>query len=148
MLNLIIHRPTIAIQVDGGRERLQGEALGFGRHLVYVEHQASVDEVVPRGHPRELGGEAGTHVVRGRLRQAPARAPPVESEPFEPPAHAGLIGVRRVSGEQGFDQRCPGGVGELRRKRARERSEEHTSELQSLAYLVCRLLLEKKKRSW
>src|SRR5687767_15524761 len=30
-------------------------------------------------------------------------------------------------------------VGELR-------SEEHTSELQSLAYLVCRLLLEKKKK--
>src|SRR2546425_9010604 len=27
------------------------------------------------------------------------------------------------------------------------RSEEHTSELQSLAYLVCRLLLEKKKPS-
>src|SRR5205823_13913627 len=27
----------------------------------------------------------------------------------------------------------------------RNRSEEHTSELQSLAYLVCRLLLEKKK---
>src|SRR2546425_6241125 len=29
----------------------------------------------------------------------------------------------------------------------RDRSEEHTSELQSLAYLVCRLLLEKKKQS-
>src|SRR2546425_4720000 len=28
----------------------------------------------------------------------------------------------------------------------RHRSEEHTSELQSLAYLVCRLLLEKKKQ--
>src|SRR3712207_8281022 len=28
----------------------------------------------------------------------------------------------------------------------RERSEEHTSELQSRQYLVCRLLLEKKKR--
>src|SRR2546425_7327754 len=28
----------------------------------------------------------------------------------------------------------------------RNRSEEHTSELQSLAYLVCRLLLEKKNR--
>src|SRR5205823_12191499 len=27
------------------------------------------------------------------------------------------------------------------------RSEEHTSELQSLAYLVCRLLLEKKKQT-
>src|SRR2546425_9405665 len=30
--------------------------------------------------------------------------------------------------------------------RRRARSEEHTSELQSLAYLVCRLLLEKKKK--
>src|SRR3989441_11440512 len=29
---------------------------------------------------------------------------------------------------------------------ASSRSEEHTSELQSLAYLVCRLLLEKKKK--
>src|SRR2546423_3615528 len=28
------------------------------------------------------------------------------------------------------------------------RSEEHTSELQSLAYLVCRLLLEKKKKNY
>src|SRR2546423_15453764 len=33
-----------------------------------------------------------------------------------------------------------------RRRRALTRSEEHTSELQSLAYLVCRLLLEKKKK--
>src|SRR2546425_4220689 len=33
-----------------------------------------------------------------------------------------------------------------RRRHVVQRSEEHTSELQSLAYLVCRLLLEKKKR--
>src|SRR5205823_11137750 len=31
-------------------------------------------------------------------------------------------------------------------QKLRPRSEEHTSELQSLAYLVCRLLLEKKKK--
>src|SRR3712207_7546532 len=31
-------------------------------------------------------------------------------------------------------------------RRARVRSEEHTSELQSRQYLVCRLLLEKKKK--
>src|SRR5437899_5351042 len=31
--------------------------------------------------------------------------------------------------------------------RGRDRSEEHTSELQSLRHLVCRLLLEKKKKS-
>src|SRR3989441_11344432 len=35
---------------------------------------------------------------------------------------------------------------ELERVPAERRSEEHTSELQSLAYLVCRLLLEKKKK--
>src|SRR2546425_6423190 len=34
-----------------------------------------------------------------------------------------------------------------RTRRRFSRSEEHTSELQSLAYLVCRLLLEKKKNS-
>src|SRR5437016_7844997 len=35
---------------------------------------------------------------------------------------------------------------ELTRARIRYRSEEHTSELQSLTNLVCRLLLEKKKK--
>src|SRR3712207_7285962 len=40
--------------------------------------------------------------------------------------------------------------GDVRRSRARNgtaRSEEHTSELQSRQYLVCRLLLEKKKKN-
>src|SRR5262245_63957079 len=35
---------------------------------------------------------------------------------------------------------------ERRRRGQRDRSEEHTSELQSLRHLVCRLLLEKKKK--
>src|SRR2546425_2462677 len=43
------------------------------------------------------------------------------------------------------------GIGDIRRvgrvgSRTLARTEEHTSELQSLAYLVCRLLLEKKKK--
>src|SRR3712207_7233428 len=41
--------------------------------------------------------------------------------------------------------RPPGGVVEVQQ---RERSEEHTSELQSRQYLVCRLLLEKKKTNY
>src|SRR2546425_3130708 len=41
--------------------------------------------------------------------------------------------------ERGRDRR-------VARTPRRHRSEEHTSELQSLAYLVCRLLLEKKKK--
>src|SRR5947209_10040199 len=54
-------------------------------------------------------------------------------------AVAGVAG-----GDHHHDAALPGllrGVGE------RVRSEEHTSELQSRQYLVCRLLLEKKKNS-
>src|SRR2546425_2726527 len=49
--------------------------------------------------------------------------------------HPNIIGIKDSSGNvqgTGDFQSCL-------------RSEEHTSELQSLAYLVCRLLLEKKK---
>src|SRR2546423_5339139 len=48
-----------------------------------------------------------------------------------------------VLGELGRRQVAPPGEGPARGRAGR--SEEHTSELQSLAYLVCRLLLEKKK---
>src|SRR3989442_10919885 len=47
--------------------------------------------------------------------------------------HARIFGLARVSAH-----------GPLQRK-AENRSEEHTSELQSRPHLVCRLLLEKKK---
>src|SRR5205823_14933479 len=42
--------------------------------------------------------------------------------------------------------RCRSNRRSVRIACAARRSEEHTSELQSLAYLVCRLLLEKKKQ--
>src|SRR2546425_7328289 len=60
-----------------------------------------------------------------------------------PARGAGARAARRVlCGADGRRERAgrrPGGGG--------GRSEEHTSELQSLAYLVCRLLLEKKKKN-
>src|SRR3989441_2827007 len=70
--------------------------------------------------------------------------------------HRHAIGarLRRRRREQldlaGLGVEPPHPVGILRREpqdsnRVGRRSEEHTSELQSLAYLVCRLLLEKKK---
>src|SRR2546425_6888689 len=68
-------------------------------------------------------------------------------------------GVRWNGGGTGGGHRIATGQGGRRRagiprpprrhppeRRADNRSEEHTSELQSLAYLVCRLLLEKKKK--
>src|SRR2546425_6220355 len=61
-------------------------------------------------------------------------------------AHAEGIVVeemkRRRWGEEELGRRAKGDAGKLAMA---ARSEEHTSELQSLAYLVCRLLLEKKK---
>src|SRR3989441_8426850 len=53
---------------------------------------------------------------------------------------SGLVGCVyvEVRGDNGY-------LGLLGVEPKRQRSEEHTSELQSLAYLVCRLLLEKKK---
>src|SRR2546425_5114569 len=45
-------------------------------------------------------------------------------------------------------QRLPRAAPPPSRRPRPSRSEEHTSELQSLAYLVCRLLLEKKKRPY
>src|SRR2546425_13289042 len=65
-----------------------------------------------------------------------------------------LIGAltRRGAGHRGACRNPAGPVAPVRRRlreaaerERRQRSEEHTSELQSLAYLVCRLLLEKKK---
>src|ERR1035441_10916773 len=46
--------------------------------------------------------------------------------------------------QENHDEDEPGR--KLRQARAFERSEEHTSELQSLRHLVCRLLLEKKNK--
>src|SRR5207302_10258761 len=55
---------------------------------------------------------------------------------------------RQRAGEaRGYTDIDGRGVASLRHdERARERSEEHTSELQSRENLVCRLLLEKKKK--
>src|SRR2546425_8016172 len=94
---------------------------------------AGITDIAPTPPPApEPGGRTRTDSpspYRGRRRGARAlrRARGPRLPPRLPP------GGRRRAG--------PGvHAGHLRR------SEEHTSELQSLAYLVCRLLLEKKKK--
>src|SRR3712207_7181423 len=70
----------------------------------------------------------------------------------EQPAEVDLDGV---AAQQVTSVRARGRIPPIDRKRQRDggrpvllqRSEEHTSELQSRQYLVCRLLLEKKKTS-
>src|SRR2546422_8495756 len=53
---------------------------------------------------------------------------------------------RRAAALRHQDQVDPEGLEPLRLRDDRGRSEEHTSELQSRLHLVCRLLLEKKKK--
>src|SRR2546425_8542212 len=62
-----------------------------------------------------------------------------------------LDAQHRIPAHDGGERRAVLGVGEIGGgldpvRTVAVRSEEHTSELQSLAYLVCRLLLEKKKK--
>src|SRR2546426_8210734 len=60
-----------------------------------------------------------------------------ESEPGVPVPHGGI----------GFECMRNAGVRGIRVHQRSSRSEEHTSELQSPCNLVCRLLLEKKKKN-
>src|SRR3712207_7854170 len=70
----------------------------------------------------------------------------VEVDEVDVAGHLAQAGVRggRGTGPGGQAQR---GVGLARAADVEDRSEEHTSELQSRQYLVCRLLLEKKKKT-
>src|SRR2546425_9495318 len=77
----------------------------------------------------EHDGPLADHVLEAQIARLVRRLEPVAVDVVDGDA-AGLVVVHQ-------------GVGGARRQRLR--SEEHTSELQSLAYLVCRLLLEKKK---
>src|SRR2546425_1291958 len=78
--------------------------------------------------------------VQGKIHRAAARA----DRGGEPQRHP----RRRVRLREVGPPRDLQGAGAHGARDARpgRRSEEHTSELQSLAYLVCRLLLEKKKK--
>src|SRR3712207_7047103 len=82
-----------------------------------------------RGRQRRRGGRAGRHPDRGGAAQR---------------GRDGRLG-RRTAATRRHSQ---GGTVPCSRSSATSpasRSEEHTSELQSRQYLVCRLLLEKKK---
>src|SRR3712207_8749494 len=71
-------------------------------------------------------------------RRCRARAPPVDQ--------AGSLSIRAGGNRRPLRRRVWRAAGSGDPDDPRRRSEEHTSELQSRQYLVCRLLLEKKKR--
>src|SRR3712207_7519679 len=81
-----------------------------------------------------------TTLFRSRLPGPAGDAGPLRQEGDGPAAAAGARPRRQAAGRQDPQ---PAGRPEVEPGR----SEEHTSELQSRQYLVCRLLLEKKKNT-
>src|SRR3712207_7931565 len=87
------------------------------------------------------------------LFRSPSSVPSLEDELLAVPAAAGDGHVGDAQPDRDGDVVLAGGerlVGlerQLRPLPHLPRSEEHTSELQSRQYLVCRLLLEKKKKN-
>src|SRR5258705_8400634 len=63
------------------------------------------------------------------------------------PVSIGDLRLEEVDGAARGQERCDLRRGRIDRRRGPSRSEEHTSELQSLRHLVCRLLLAKETAS-
>src|SRR5258707_11043219 len=78
-----------------------------------------------------------TTLFRSRARDGGVPAVAIESAPYGKDRAGFEARLQEVLDEHRVDLICLGGFMRLR-------SEEHTSELQSRQYLVCRLLLEKK----
>src|SRR2546423_10238680 len=115
MLSPSRHR-TRAPRMSAIGPGVRGMSSKYGARRIYVEFDS---------HAKR--SPAGT----GRPRQ---RSSPANTSPYSLWNIADLMDERTRSSTSLAD-------GQM----SRRRSEEHTSELQSLAYLVCRLLLEKKK---
>src|SRR2546425_7773361 len=96
---------------------------------------------------RHPGGQQRGRSARLRPGESPrARGVPGTNQPVRRGGkEGGLKAAGRPDGKRARRVAALRADGE-RRGGIAPRSEEHTSELQSLAYLVCRLLLEKKKK--
>src|SRR2546422_6332333 len=81
-------------------------------------------------------GQAAVQVTGGSAPAPPPGPPPAAPPPAAPPGPDPFAGQPAGTGPAAALRLEPGVV----------RSEEHTSELQSRLHLVCRLLLEKKKK--
>src|SRR2546425_11685115 len=128
---------------------------GLDVEQVHQHKHAQQDELAPLRGVAEEQLDVLDHELALRDRQKAQRradGSPPDGPPHEP--LGGLLGLREPRCEQlPVEQRAQrherrrGGPEEGDGQQVRlTRSEEHTSELQSLAYLVCRLLLEKKKK--
>src|SRR2546425_4377123 len=145
-----------------------GVAVGpeVGRELVAADALLRSGEESEQGEGLALGGRAGAGnpvICDGQSAKRPEFQYPAPFDPFLTRSLRPASTLARVHGECHCARRTAplvikvaavqtrmelGGTTKDTDSTRRDlRSEEHTSELQSLAYLVCRLLLEKKNYS-
>src|SRR2546425_9555611 len=125
---------------DVSRTVFQGwSEIGPGR--LPGRHQTKDDS----GENRDDGRESEQAAIQRQIQVDGPRAVRYEShaKAANPFRKQQTRGPSEHGQENAFREQLPHEPGSSRAKR----SEEHTSELQSLAYLVCRLLLEKKKKT-
>src|SRR2546423_13250986 len=127
-----VRRIEVAMGSAASREQCQYQGWTGAKYI------CALDGILLRAPVPEALGPGPR--VRGYTRRS--RAP---VGPAEPTSRAATARRRLRPGSLRGAARIPGAPRRGARRLAR-RSEEHTSELQSLAYLVCRLLLEKKNK--
>src|SRR3989441_8612539 len=120
------------------------------RSAVNSNAQAGPSTITARNRPTRTANSIRPSTGRTRLAASPSVIEPGgQRGPIRPSApyrqDRGRSGSRASSCESWGPLHFSGRVGHLACYQP-TRSEEHTSELQSLAYLVCRLLLEKTKK--
>src|SRR5437762_1702848 len=138
-------RLRVVLADAGGAERV-----GAGERV--RDRDALVDRRLGEadGRRREGRGVRGQVAAVAEELLRPAHGDGVRKAGLRQPAQGAAVGERGVELGQGLAaaarDAAAGAVGQLVGDAVDLRSEEHTSELQSPMYLVCRLLLEKKKK--
>src|SRR3989441_5859667 len=153
--DVVVNHPQLVVRVLQARVKRQRMAVLLDRQKVRESVGGAPQDVRPRV---VRFGEIGTEPQRlfpREERALPARCVIRGQSEHPLSVRVRQLGIRRgepgIQGNRLFEQRdCARQVGRCDpsgpQLAAQVRSEEHTSELQSLAYLVCRLLLEKKKK--
>src|SRR2546425_3841746 len=110
-----------------------GEPVDHIQVQAVVDIFGEIDKTRPIGSEEPLVSGCGQH-IHGQIVEVYFDRP----DPLRPVHNKEAPATVRQLAERAKVDSSP--------SRVTDRSEEHTSELQSLAYLVCRLLLEKKKK--
>src|SRR5687767_10051525 len=142
--------PSSAMILPSGKPRAIPKAIDEQSPSVRTRKLPSLDRRAFHSSvtaPAELTTKASPASGASVLRQSNRCISFTHRSPIKDPPHQSALSAARRPRNSLVSNSATGRFESSVKICARRRSEEHTSELQSLAYLVCRLLLEKKKNN-